>query len=167
MEKLYKSGKVKNIGVSNFPILPIRDILSYCTVKPVVNQVEMHPYNPQEILVRFCHQHGIKITAYSALGGPSYGADKTCLENPVVKKIAKAKGKSTAQVLLRWSIQRGIAVIPKSTKIERIKQNLDVFKFTLTKDEMAAITGLDIKKRLNDPYDFSRKFMNSFYPIYE
>lgn len=167
MEEMKDKGLVKNIGVSNMPLLMIRDILSYCKHKPAVNQVEMHPFNPQETLVRFCTEHGVRMTAYSALGGPSFNEADSCLNHEVVKKVAEAHGKSAAQVLLRWSVQRGVAVIPKSVREERMKENLDIFNFKLADDEMAAITGMDRQQRFNDPLSFSQKYFNTFYPIYQ
>jgi diketogulonate reductase-like aldo/keto reductase len=123
MEDLLASGKVKNIGVSNFPILAIRDILSYCKVKPAVNQMEIHPFNSMDVHIKFCEQKGIHVTAYSGLGGPSFGkgGNDACLTHEVVTKIAEAKGKTPAQILLRWSVQRGVSIIPKSLKEERQK----------------------------------------------
>lgn len=167
MESMKDQGLVKDIGVSNMPILMIRDILSYCKHKPAVNQVEMHPFNPQETLVKFCNMNNIKITAYSALGGPSFGEADSCLNNAVVKGVAEAHGKSTAQVLLRWSVQRGIAVIPKSVKEERMKENLNIFDFALTDEQMASITGLDRKQRFNDPLSFTQKYFHGYIPIYQ
>ena len=97
MEALQDSGKVKNIGVSNFPVLMMRDILSYCRFKPVVNQVEIHPYNSQEVLLKFCKEKGIAVTAFSAFGAISYGQkDSSCLFDPVIAEVAEAKGVSPA-----------------------------------------------------------------------
>lgn len=168
MEKLKDSGKVKNIGVSNFPVAMTRDILSYCKHKPTVNQVEMHAFNPQDVLVKFCKQHGIEVTAYSPLGGPSFGLlDESCLTHTITKKIAEAHGKSPAQVLLRWSLQRGVSVIPKSSSADRIKENFDIFNFKLSDAEMAEIQTMDKKHRFNDPLSFTSKYFYTFYPIYE
>jgi len=168
MEKFKDKGLVKNIGVSNFPIALIRDMLSYCKHKPAVNQVEMHAFNPQDVLVQFCKERGIEVTAYSPLGGPSFGLhDQSCLTHPVTVKIAKAHKKSPAQVLLRWSLQRGVSVIPKSSNIGRIEENMDIFNFTLSKADMAAIATMDKKHRFNSPLSFCAKYFYTFYPIYE
>lgn len=167
MEALKDAGLVKNIGVSNFPIALMRDILSYCKHKPAVNQMEMHPFNAMPDHVKWCKMQGIVVTAYSCLGGPSFGTEDNCLNNATVKEIATAHGKSPAQVLLRWSVQRGVSCIPKSIKEERIKENLDLFSFALTEDQMNAITGLDKGHRFNDALSFTQKYFHGFYPIFQ
>lgn len=137
MEALYDGGKIKNIGVSNFSVALMRDILSYCRIKPVVNQVEIHPYNTQETLVRYCKENGIAITAFSAMGAISYGQkDQSCLFDPVVNEIANKLGKGAGQVLMRFAVQRGIAVIPKSMNPERLAQNIALFDWSIPEEDM-------------------------------
>lgn len=110
MEALVDAGLVKNIGVSNMTIPQLHDLLSYSRIKPVVNQVELHPYLAQQTLVDYCKEEGIIVTSYSTLGS---GSKQSPLYDPVVNEIARQKGKTPAQVLLRWCVQRGINVIPK------------------------------------------------------
>jgi D-xylose reductase len=123
--------------------------------------------------VRFCREQGIAVTAFSPLGAASYysigmaGEGDSALEQPVVEQIAARHGKSPAQVLLRWGVQRGTAVIPKSTRVERLRENLDIFDFELAANEMAAISGLNRNRRFNDPGVFCEAVFNTFFPIYE
>merc|ERR1712150_92122 len=111
----------------------LRDILSYARIPPAVLQVELHPYNCQPKLLRFCAERNIKVTGFSNLGAGSYveigGATMTesCLEDPVVKQIAASVSRTPAQVVLRWAVQRGTAVVPKSSKVERLKENAALF----------------------------------------
>ncbi|PCH33947.1 Aldo/keto reductase [Wolfiporia cocos MD-104 SS10] len=159
MEELVDEGLVKNIGVSNTQGALLLDILRYARYPPQVNQVELHPYLTQEALIKLCKTLGIAITAYSSLGPQSYvelGADKgaqNLLEHSSISSIASKHSKSTAQVLLRWAVQQGLAVIPKSNNHDRLVANLQVDQFTLTEEEMKAISSLNINLRLNDPAD--------------
>jgi len=173
MEEVVRAGLVRNIGVSNFNVSLLRDLLSYAEIAPAVLQVEMHPFLTQEKLVRFCREQGVAVTAFSPLGAASYysigmaGEGDSALEQPVVQEIAKLRGKSPAQVLLRWGVQRGTAVIPKSTRAERLRENLAIFDFELAADEMTAISTLNRNRRFNDPGVFCEKAFNTFFPIYE
>jgi D-xylose reductase len=173
MENLVRAGLVRNIGVSNFGVSLLRDLLSYADIAPAVLQVEMHPFLTQEKLLRFCKDAGVAVTAFSPLGAASYysigmaGEGDSALEQPVVRDIASRHDKSPAQVLLRWGVQRGTAVIPKSTRSERLRENLNIFDFELTDTEMAAISGLNRNQRFNDPGVFCEKAFNTFFPIYE
>ena len=147
MEKLVDEGKVKSIGVSNFNIKNLKDLLSYCRIKPVVNQVELHPYLPQTELVDFCKQHDILVTAYSPLGSkPEPG---TVMFDPVITDIATANGKTPAQALISWAIQRGTQVIPKSSNLERISDNFKTF--VLSDDEFKRINAIQKRVRYVDP----------------
>lgn len=137
MEEIYKSGKAKAIGVSNYTIKHLEGLLSWCEVKPAVNQVELHVFLQQPQLLDFCQKHGIVVEAYSPL------AHGKGLDNPVLAKIAKAYGKSPAQIMIRWCVERGLVVLPKSTTPERIRENIDVFDFALTLEEMKEIEGLE------------------------
>jgi D-xylose reductase len=173
MEELVKKGLVKNIGVSNFNISLIRDLLSYASIRPAVLQVESHPYLVQPKLLKFCKGEKIEFTAFSPLGAPSYvplGMAKesdSVLEQPVVRKIATRLGKTPAQVVLAWGINRGTSVIPKSSRVERLKENLASQSIQLTDADIQAISALDRNQRFNDPGVFCEAAFNGFYPIYE
>jgi len=161
MELLVEEGLAKNIGISNFNCALTMDLLKYAKTKPAVNQVELHPFLQQPALVKYCQANGIVITAYSPLGSPSYDAlfpytGPNLLEMEEITGIARAHGKTAAQVLLRWNVQRGCVVIPKSTKRERLQQNMDLFDFMLSEAEMAAIAKLDCSRRFNNPEIYAR-----------
>ncbi|KAJ3319059.1 hypothetical protein HDU76_000660 [Blyttiomyces sp. JEL0837] len=123
MEELVYSNKVRAIGVSNFSISKLKELLSNCRIKPAVNQVEMHPYLPQHDLLEFCKQHDIVVTAYSPLGSSPQENTPILLKDPVILGIARRNQITPAQVLLRWGVQRGTVVIPKSSNVERIREN--------------------------------------------
>ncbi|AFH66322.1 aldo/keto reductase [Paenibacillus caseinilyticus] len=149
LETLYKEGRVRAIGVSNFQIHHLEDILRDAEVKPMVNQVEFHPRLTQQELLKFCREQGIQPEAWSPLmqGG--------LLEDPVLKEIAAKHGVSVAQVILRWDLQQGVVTIPKSTKAHRIAENADLFGFELTAGEMERISGLNKNQRIGpDPDNF-------------
>jgi D-xylose reductase len=173
MEELITAGLVRNVGVCNYATGLLRDLLSYARVRPAVLQVELHPYLVQPKLVRFCHEVGIAVTAFSPLGALSYvpigmaGAGESVLEEPAVRAAAARHGKTPAQVVLRWGIQRGTAIVPKTTRPERLAENLALFDFELTADEMAAVTALDRGRRFNDPGVFGEAAFNTFCPIYD
>jgi D-xylose reductase len=173
MEELVTAGLVKNIGVSNFGTSLLRDVLAHAKIQPAVLQVEMHPYLTQGKLVRFCHQEKIAVTAFSPLGAPSYvplgmATDSDSVMNEQVVRDAASRHKKTpAQVVLHWAVQRGTAAIPKTTKAQRLRENLSIFDFELTAEEMAAISALDRNRRFNDPGVFCEKAFNTFFPIYE
>jgi diketogulonate reductase-like aldo/keto reductase len=150
LEAIYDSGRAKAIGVSNFPTVLINDLLNYCRIKPAVNQIERHPYLVQRKHVDFCISQGVEITAYAPLGAPGLvGAkeDKPLLSNPVVLEIAKKHNKTAAQVLIRWSIDGKVVVIPKSVKPERVEENWKVWDFKLSEEEMKALDNLDSNQR--------------------
>jgi len=173
MEELVDAGLVRNIGVCNYGTSLLRDLLNYARIKPAVLQVEMHPYLTQEKLLRFARGAGIAVTAFSPLGALSYYAlgmaqpGESVLEQPVVRAAATAHGKTPAQVVLRWGIQRGTAVIPKTSRPDRLRENLAIFDFELTAEEMAAIGGLNRDRRFNDPGVFAEAAFGTFCPIYE
>ncbi|MEU4148877.1 aldo/keto reductase [Streptomyces sp. NPDC026659] len=152
LEKLLADGKVRAIGVSNFMVDHLTALLDATTVVPAVNQLEIHPYFQQRAVLDFDDRHGILNQAWSPIGGitfyPGYGEDRrSVLEDPVVTAIAAKHGKSPAQVLLRWGVQQGRSVIPKSTKRHRIAENIDIFDFALTTDEMEALDALETGRR--------------------
>jgi diketogulonate reductase-like aldo/keto reductase len=145
LEKLLADGKVRAIGVSNFMPEHLDRLLKETSVVPAVNQIELHPYFQQTALQRVDAEHGIVTQAWSPIGGIiSYrGGEKTTFDDPTLLEIARRHGKSAAQVMLRWGLQEGRSVIPKSTKPARIAENVDVFDFELTTEEIAAIDALD------------------------
>ncbi|WHY96416.1 aldo/keto reductase [Peribacillus simplex] len=149
LETLYKEGKVKAIGVSNFQIHHLKDLLEDAEVKPMVNQVECHPRLTQKEVQAFCKEQGIQLEAWSPL------MQGELLDNDVLQAIATKHGKSVAQVILRWDIQNGIITIPKSTKEHRIVENSSIFDFELTEEEMNQIDGLNQNHRVGpDPDNF-------------
>jgi diketogulonate reductase-like aldo/keto reductase len=150
LEKLLADGKVRAIGVSNFMVDHLTRLLDVATVVPAVNQIELHPYFQQRDVQDFGREHGILTQAWSPIGGITHyreGQHTSALQDPTIGAIAEAHGKSPAQVMLRWGIQEGRSVIPKSTKPERIAQNIDVFDFELSTDELAAIDNLETGTR--------------------
>ncbi|MED0657106.1 aldo/keto reductase [Anoxybacillus ayderensis] len=150
LEKLYKDGFVRVIGVSNFQIHHLEHILADCEIKPMVNQVEFHPRLTQKELLAFCKQHQIQLEAWSPLmrGGE-------LLNEPTLVDIAQKYEKTPAQVILRWDLQHEVVTIPKSVTPQRIAQNANIFDFTLTKEEMDAIDALNENRRIGpDPDNF-------------
>src|SRR3954468_10604052 len=150
LETLLADGRVRAIGVSNFMVEHLKQLLDRAQVVPAVNQIEQHPYFSQADVQAFGEQHGILAQAWSPIGGITFyreGEHTSTLEDPVIVKIAGAHHKSPAQVMLRWGLQHGRSVIPKSTKAHRIAENINVFDFELSADEMASIDGLDTGKR--------------------
>ncbi len=143
MEKAYKEGKVKAIGLSNFNQQQIQEILSMCEVKPTVLQTEVHPYSQEKDLKKFLAKEGIVIQAWYPLGH----GDKALIEEPLFTGLGRKYGKSSAQIILRWHIQDGNIVIPGSKNPAHIKDNFDLFDFALTEDEMAQIAAMDKQKR--------------------
>ena len=139
MEKAYKEGKVRAIGLSNFTKEQIEEILSVCEVKPAVLQTELHPYNQEPELKAFLKENGIVPQAWYPLGH----GDKALLEEPLFAQLGKKYSKSAPQIILRWHIQSGNIVIPGSKNPEHIKSNFDLFDFALTDDEMAQIAALN------------------------
>ncbi|WP_042478929.1 aldo/keto reductase [Bacillus ndiopicus] len=151
LEDLYEQGKIKAIGVCNFNVSHLQNLLSFARIKPVLNQVEFHPRLQQAELRAFCEQHQIQLEAWAPLmqGG--------LLEDETISKIATKYGKSTAQVILRWDVQNGVITIPKSVRKERMVQNADIFDFSLTDEEMAIINAMNLEQRVGpnpDEFDF-------------
>lgn len=141
LEKLYADKKVRAIGVSNFDQATLADFLQTVEVVPVVDQMEFNPQFQQAELVPYLKEKGIILEAWSPLGGGQ------ALQNPVIEKLAEAKHKTSAQIILRWEFQRGIIAIPKSIHRERIYSNSEIFDFELTSEEMAILDQLDTGKR--------------------
>ena len=142
LEDLYDQGKVRAIGVSNFYPDRLVDIASFARIRPMVNQVEIHPYHQQAEAKAWMEKYGVQPEAWAPFGEGRGGL----FDDPVLAAIARQYGKAPAQVILRWHLQRGVVIIPKSTHIERMRQNLDVFDFTLSEEDMAAIAALDKKQ---------------------
>ncbi|HSJ36995.1 MAG TPA: aldo/keto reductase [Planococcus sp. (in: firmicutes)] len=149
LEKLYKDGRVKAIGVSNFQIHHLEDVMADAEIVPMVNQVEYHPRLTQTELHEFCKVHNIQLEAWSPL------MQGQLLNDPVLEEIAMKAEKTPAQVILRWDLQNGVVTIPKSTKEHRIIQNSQVFDFELTAEDMERISALNENKRVGaDPDNF-------------
>ncbi|MBP2111071.1 aldo/keto reductase [Paenibacillus silagei] len=147
LEKLYADGKVRAIGVSNFQIDHLEDLLADATVKPMVNQVELHPLLNQQELREYCKAQGIQIEAWAPL------AQGHLLDNEVLADIAARHNKTLPQVILRWDLQNGIVTIPKSIKEERIIANADIFDFELSEEEISRINGLNRDQRFGSHPD--------------
>lgn len=143
MEKAYKEGKVKAIGLSNFNEDQIKEILDICEVKPQILQTEVHPYSQEKALKAFLDKEGIVIQAWYPLGH----GDKTLIEEPLFAEFGTKYGKSSAQIILRWHIQDGNIVIPGSKNPDHIKDDFDIFDFALTDVEMEQIAAMDKQKR--------------------
>ena len=157
MENLVRAGLVKNIGVCNLGCALLRDLLSYAKIRPAVLQVELHPYLAQEKLLRFCRDQRIAVTGFSPLGAGSYlplgmaTEEESVLHQSVFRQAAQRLGKTPAQVVLRWAVQRGTAVVPKTSHKSRLAENLSIFDFELLAEEMQAVSQLDRHQRFNDP----------------
>lgn len=153
MENLVDSGLSKQIGVSNFSVKKLKDLLTQARIKPGVNQIELHPYLQQKDMLDFCNENGIYLTAYSPLGSPDRPDrlksenDPILLKDPSILAIAEEHGVSTAQVLISWSIHRNVSVIPKSVNPTRLQQNLDAAKVNLSPENMETIAQLDRHRR--------------------
>lgn len=173
MESLVEDGLVKHIGVCNYNTGLMHDLMAYANIKPAVLQLESHPYNTQERMLKLCENYGVEVTAFSPLGALSYleldmaGAAESVLEQDVVKQAAARLNKTPAQVVLRWGVQRGTSIIPKSTKLARLKENIAIFDFELSEKEMADISALNRNRRFNDPGDFCAAAFNTHHPIYD
>ncbi|MGG3886421.1 aldo/keto reductase [Brevibacillus panacihumi] len=149
LEQLYKEGRIKAIGVSNFQIHHLQDLMQEAEIKPMINQVEFHPRLTQTELRAFCKEQGIQVEAWSPL------MQGQLLDHPVLKEIADRHHKSIAQVILRWDLQHGVVTIPKSTKEQRIKENADIFDFELTAEDMQLIDAMNENLRVGpDPDNF-------------
>ncbi|MBT2574133.1 aldo/keto reductase [Bacillus sp. ISL-51] len=149
LETLYQEGRVKAIGVSNFHIHHLEELMKHAEIKPMVNQVEFHPRLTQKDLHAFCSEQGIQLEAWSPL------MQGRLLEDPVLQDISQSYGKSTAQIILRWDLQNSVITIPKSTKKHRIQENADIFDFELSVEDMKRINELNENMRVGpDPDNF-------------
>ena len=139
LEEMYEEGKIRAIGISNFYVDRMVDFASFNRIKPMVNQVETHIFNQQRELKEWADKYGIQMEAWAPFGEGRGGT----FDNPVITGIAEKYGKTPAQIMLRWHIQRGVVVIPKSTHIERMEENFNVFDFSISDEDMAEIAKLD------------------------
>jgi diketogulonate reductase-like aldo/keto reductase len=173
MEALQAQGMAKTIGVCNFSTQLLRQIFSTCKVRPSTLQIELHPHNSQTKLVRFAHENGMNVTAFSTFGSASYvelsmaTTSDSLMTDPTIVDIAQSKKKSPAQVLIRWALQRNTFPLTKTTNEGRMEENRNVMDFALTDDEMNRINALNKNHRYNDPGVFCESGMGTFCPIYE
>ena len=173
MEDQQKAGLTHRIGVCNYNTGLMHDLLSYASIAPAMLQIESHPYLTQEPLLKLCSMNNIPVTAFSPLGALSYleldmaEKSESVLEQKVVLDAAARLGKTPAQVVLRWGVQRGTAIIPKTSKEHRMIENADLFGFELSEQEMTEISGLNQNRRFNDPGVFCESAFNRFHPIYD
>jgi methylglyoxal/glyoxal reductase len=153
LEKLYKDGRVRAIGVSNFHIHHLEELLKDAEIKPMVNQVEYHPHLAQRDLLAYCQREGIQLEAWSPL------KQGQLLNEPTISEIAEKYGKTTAQIILRWDLQNKVVTIPKSIKEQRIIENADVFDFELTSEDMERLNALNKDERTGpNPDEFMAGF---------
>ncbi|XP_054719112.1 glyoxal reductase-like [Uloborus diversus] len=141
LEILYNEGKFKAIGISNYTIAHIQELLQYCSVVPAVLQIEVHPYLTQTAIRKFCVDNGIHVQAYSSIGSKSGCSE--LLSDSTVMEIAEHHGKTPAQVLLRWAIEHGMSVIPKTSNLGRLKENMNIFDFSLSSAEVQRLDNLN------------------------
>ena len=173
MESLVELKLVRNIGVCNYSSALLHDLMSYAKTPPAVLQIESHPYLTQESLIRTARSYGMSVTAFSPLGSLSYEAlemakaEDSVLMESVVINAAQRAGVTPAQVILRWGIQRGVAVIPKTSKPERLRENFSIAGFSLDEGEMNAISALNKNRRFNDPGIFCEAAFGRFHSIYD
>lgn len=142
MEELYKEGRVRAIGVCNFYPAVLADFCETVEVIPAINQVELHPFFAQENALRNMKEYGVTPMAWGPLAEGKHGI----FTHPVLTAVGEKYGKSAAQIALKWNVQRGVVIIPKSTHMDRMQQNMDIWDFELTADEMAEIAKLDLGK---------------------
>lgn len=173
MEEECLAGRCRRVGLSNHSVQAIRDLLSYCRVPPAVLQVELHPFLQQQKLLRFCAGAGIVVTGFSPLGAGSYvslgmaRAGDSVLRDEGVARVAAKHGVTPAQAVLRWGLRRGTTLVPKTTKLHRMVENLDVCGFELDEEDAAVLGALEQGRRFNDPGVFCELAFGTFCPIYE
>ena len=173
MEGLVERGLVKEIGVCNYNSALLHDLMAYASIKPAMLQIESHPFLTQEKLIKTAKNYGIAVTCFSPLGALSYmelemaDQNESVLNENAVKVAAKRLNRTPAQVVLRWALQRDTAVIPKTSKKERLIENQSLFDFELSNQEMSDISNLNVDRRFNDPGVFCESAFNTFFPIYD
>lgn len=155
MEEIYKEGRVKQIGVSNFHEHHLEELLNIATVTPSYNEIELHPLLSQEPLTKYCKSKGIKIISYS----PFARMDDKLIKHPILIEIAKKYNKKVTQIILKWNIQLGYIPIPKTSNKQRLKENIDIFDFEISKEDMDKINSINENYRVRydpDNCDFSK-----------
>ena len=173
MEGLVERGLVKEIGVCNYNSSLLHDLMAYASIKPAMLQIESHPFLTQEKLIKTAKNYGIAVTCFSPLGALSYmelemaDQNESVLNENAVRVASKRLDRTPAQVVLRWGLQRGTAVIPKTSKKERLIENQSLFDFELSNQEMSDISNLNVDRRFNDPGVFCESAFNTFFPIYD
>lgn len=173
MEHAKQAGLCKHIGVCNYNSGLLHDLMSYASIKPSVLQIESHPYLTQEPLIKLCKAYEIEVTAFSPLGALSYfeldmaQQTESTLNEETILDIAARIEKTPAQVILRWGVQRGTSIIPKSTNPDRMAENLALFDFELSESDMQRISALNRDRRFNDPGVFCEAAFNKHHPIYD
>mgnify|MGYP001968011918 FL=1 len=173
MEELVESGLVKEIGVCNYNVGLLHDLIAYSSIKPAMLQIESHPFLTQEKLIKAAKNYGMAVTCFSPLGALSYleldmaNKNESVLKSDTVTVAAERLNKSPAQVVLRWALQRGTAIIPKTSQKDRLIENRSLFDFELSDREMSDISNLNLNRRFNDPGVFCETAFNSFFPIYD
>lgn len=175
MEKLLKKGLTRTIGVSNFNVQSLVNLLSFCEIPPAVNQYENNPYNQLPDLTKFCQRFNIHVTAFSPFfrgginntgGTKVIGARLDMFGDPVLVDIAKAHGRTVGQVIQNWLLLRGLSVIPKTARVERLAENLDIFSFRLTEEDCRRIDALDRNTRSVDTRIDLEKHLYSNFPVH-
>uniref|UniRef100_A0A1Y1LLL2 NADP-dependent oxidoreductase domain-containing protein n=1 Tax=Photinus pyralis TaxID=7054 RepID=A0A1Y1LLL2_PHOPY len=168
IEEVYKKGLIKSIGISNFNKKQIERILEVCTVVPVTNQIECHPYLDQRKLSDFCYSKGITITAYSPIGAPGKARlrpeDTKPIDDKIVKDLAVKYNKTPAQILLRYQIQRNHIIIPKTVSKKRMIENISIFDFELAEKDVALLGTIDCNGR-SSPFSLAKR--HKFYPFHD
>ena len=173
MGALVDGGLTRQIGVCNYSTALLHDLMSYARIKPAMLQIESHPYLSQQALLRTAADYGIAVTAFSPLGALSYVSldmatpAESVLTQPAVVAAAERSGATPAQVVLRWGIQRGTAVIPKTSRPQRLRENLALASLSLSDAEMEAIDALNQNRRFNDPGVFCEAAFGTFHAIYD
>jgi len=173
MEELVEIGLVKEIGVCNYNVGLLHDLIAYSNIKPAMLQIESHPFLTQEKLIKAAKNYGMAVTCFSPLGALSYleldmaNKNESVLKSDTVTVAAERLNKSPAQVVLRWALQRGTAIIPKTSQKDRLIENRSLFDFELSDQEMSDISSLNLNRRFNDPGVFCETAFNSFFPIYD
>ncbi|CAF0883980.1 unnamed protein product [Brachionus calyciflorus] len=143
LERAYTEGLIRSIGISNYNLKHLEELFTYCTIKPVLLQSEFHPLLIQNDLTNFCKKHGMIFQAYSSLGTSDAESTKKLVDNETIKNIAKKHGKTSAQILLKWAVQQNISVIPKSSQVSHLRDNIDIFDFNLDEQDVDLINKLD------------------------
>jgi len=173
MESLVEARKARHIGLSNFNCQHIRQVLSTAKIRPSSLQIECHPHLSQDKLIRFAREEGMRVSVFSPMGATSYISldmatkSDVLFDNPIIKSIAEKHNKSSAQIMLRWAVQRNTIPISKSSSATRMKENRNLLDFYLHKEDMDAISSLNKNCRYNDPGVFCEQAFGTFCPIYE